>query len=1532
MAHRDDPTSEQPPMSGRRRVVKRVSIGLALTIIALLVAVAGGVWWITGTEAGRGRVLPTLLRVANGAFDGRGRLEVGRLVSATPRNLVLADVQLVDSAGVPILRARTVRGAVSVRELWAGVVRMSRLELDSVHLDLHQGATGPFNLQYLLLGDTADRTPPAPGRRLGDDVRIDELVLRDGVVDVRYPWEPHPLFVTAAERDSVTALRDSLHDLIRVGEQLFERRVITIAELRAHALHVITPDDAPGSLVLDTVALAVSDPPVSVRQVRGDVRWYPDSLTFDARAVQLPASQLTALGVISWALPGPVRYDVAIEGTDIALSDIQWTWPVLPSDGRARARVRMRTLENPDHLEVTLTELEATAMSSRITGDIAMTAEVRDFLLHDVALAFDPLSTALAARLSEDALPPELNGSITGRFVAKEGGSLDALRIDTLQFTFDDATVRGARSRMRASGTVAIGVNPVATNMQVADVSVDLRSVRTIVPDLSPLVNGTVSGSARIASASLDAADVRDLALDWTDDEGNVSSVSGRSAVRWTGRTRAADLSLVFGQIDLAAIARHDTAFTMRGRLRGTLEANGTLDSLPFAVMLAHDTEFAGRVRAEGWVGVGDLEADSVAWRTVAVVRADTLDVQPWLLEGMAPSTRLIGELQVAARGLGADVDTARLSVALEQPASASRTPFSLFAAGSWGSTALLVDSVRAEAPGALFEASGGLSRDSAGRESFRASLRMDSLSLVRDELPRLAGMLAQVDTATAGALQRLGEDSLAGDVNTSVYGEGSFANYMVSVALAGQQVHVGDVVVGRVFGSTRADNLPGRARFVAAASLDSVEGIGALRIATVNFGVDSASASTGGLRFDVLARDTSRLRMRGQFARGDDTLLVRVDTVRFSYDNVAWTNDSPLRLRDRPSGFAIDSFVLSSNRGGSLQLGADVPLDDPIHAFLRFDQFPAGELAAFALGTERLPGLVTGSAELSGVRGDPTVRARLVADSIGSATATISGVRLEADYAAQQLDARVLLADTAGRALRGELSLPADLRLQSVVGDRIYTEALQGAIVADSLRLRDLPLRLADLRDLDGLVHGRLALGGTFDLPTIDGTMRLERGTLFSDILRIRPQDAALDFVAGGDSLHIARFRFRSGDRAADTLHLTATVRRPLRDNPALSLVATMNNLELSRQRDGTDLDLSGNVQLGGQLKRPTLAANLFVPRANLVLDLTEARTVLDLNSAEAQALLSPDELPVVTTASESFSALGAYLEARGVRVQLGDDVWVRTREASVKLAGEVTVLEAAGQQLSVEGEVQVERGTYRLDLGVVNRPFVVDSGRVRFFPQDALNPTLDVYARHVVRGVDGRDVAIDVAIGGTLDNPTLSLGTQDDAYASAPESEFISLLVFGAPTFALDGQRQQTVRAVTGVLIPTLSGAVEGSLQRLLPVFNTVQVSTAGGQSAEELGTLSSLLGNLSVTAGKQIGRRTYLRLDTGVCRGLANSASGGSLNLWYGIATEYRIAPGLTGQVGVDPGPSPCGARLGGSAPRMQIGFDLFKGWVF
>src|SRR5690606_13000832 len=143
------------------------------------------------------------------------------------------------------------------------------------------------------------------------------------------------------------------------------------------------------------------------------------------------------------------------------------------------------------------------------------------------------------------------------------------------------------------------------------------------------------------------------------------------------------------------------------------------------------------------------------------------------------------------------------------------------------------------------------------------------------------------------------------------------------------------------------------------------------------------------------------------------------------------------------PDGFRVDSFSLTSNKNGELQMAADVPIDAPISAFLQLDQFPAGELAAFALGGEGFSGVLSGRADLSGILPYPTLIADFRADSLGTTAVQLSDLRVQAEYAAQQLNASVSLTDTVGRAVRGTLRLPADLRLQSVIGERIYTEEL---------------------------------------------------------------------------------------------------------------------------------------------------------------------------------------------------------------------------------------------------------------------------------------------------------------------------------------------------------------------------------------------------------------------------------------------------------------------------------------------------------
>lgn len=356
----------------------------------------------------------------------------------------------------------------------------------------------------------------------------------------------------------------------------------------------------------------------------------------------------------------------------------------------------------------------------------------------------------------------------------------------------------------------------------------------------------------------------------------------------------------------------------------------------------------------------------------------------------------------------------------------------------------------------------------------------------------------------------------------------------------------------------------------------------------------------------------------------------------------------------------------------------------------------------------------------------------------------------------------------------------------------------------------------------------------------------------------------------------------------------------------------------------------MGGALRLSGPLSRPQLSGRVVVPQANLVVDPLGARTALDLSSEAARALLGADEVPVAESAAQSLSRLGSSIAVANARVELGNKVWVQTPEARVNLSGGLDVT-MNGERLALDGEIRANRGQYRLELGVVNRSFSVDSGRVRFFGNNAIAPTLDISATNVVRVAGGSEIPVRVHIGGNYDKPVLTLSSTDPLYASAPESEIISLLIFGAPTFALDGQSQSTVRAVTGILLPSVGGLVEGALQRWLPV-NTIQVMTGQGQQNAAL-TGTSLIDNLnlSISAGKQFGERTFLRLNTGICRGVGQATQRGA-GLWGGVAAEYRIARNWWGQVGVDPGAAPCTRPAGDAFPRLQFGFDLFREWIF
>jgi translocation and assembly module TamB len=1521
-------------------------------VLALGAGVVVGTYGVLNTARGRRWIAGTLSSKGSAVFGGRGALRIGVLRRIGPGGVEADNVVLVDTAGVPVLTATKLRASIAWMGLLDKRISLPRVELSGVRLMLRQDRAGtPWNIAYLLAGDT---TPPVPRTEpaFGDDVRIGALSLADGEVTTVAPWSPHPVF-TGAARDSVIAVRDSLHDLTQAPDGTwFERRVITLSQVRAHDLVIIDPLKRPSSLVLDTVAGVISDPPVTLRQAQGRVTWTSDSLMFDLARVALPASVGRARGTVAWNQPGPVRYAATVHA-EAGLSDLTWIWDALPPVGRGRAVVRLRTLADANDAEYLLDSLNVESEGSQIAGRVGVTVRPAELLLHSTDLTFTPLTDALARRLSYDALPPEVRGTFRGRFVAEQGGPLAALRVDRLDLRFTDAGVAGgaAESRLSMRGLLGIGAEPRAQGLVVDTVVVDLRTVRALVPD-APAVDGRVAGSARLRSADLSRADAEAFALQWTDAAGNVSTLSGRGVADYGRSPVTVDGLLTFEPLSLAALARLDSTLTLRRPLSGQVAVRGPLDSLMWRAAAV-----AAPSLPEGWPLFADVERDSTwravpgaivaagtggvvdsAWHANARVLLDAFDARAWLERSDVPSTGIGGELRVAARGrIPADTTqpamlTGRVEAALAQTAAADRPAMSLLASLVADEQRVVVDSASLalgdHLSGLRLEAHGALGRDSTASDTLLYSLRVDSLDVVGGDLQRLAAMVAPVDSALASNIRAVAEDTLRGDASVSGHVAGNLKVADANAAVGGRDLQLGAIHIGRLFGSARAVDVFHKPAFEGAASADDVTGIGAARVQSANFRVAAATLDSGQLVLDVSTVDDAHLVVRGGYVAQSPRTAITLDSIRLSYDSVTWREARPATVVLDSLRVTLSPLELRSNGKGVLAVEADVPRDGTIRGLMRLEDFPAGEVSALLAGTPPANGTVTGEATLGGTRQSPTLTWNVVGAELGMEGTVLPVVTSRGNYANQRLRAEALVRDTLGGALRLEGTFPMDLRLASVE-KRLLSDVVDGRLVADSLQLGALALQLDGVRGLRGALSGELALGGTFDSPSARGTMRLTEAQATLDALGITALDGEAVVRAAGDSLVLETLRARSGG-PRDTVGVVGSLRFPPKDSALVDVRITASNFVASRQRDGTDLDLSGDVRVRGKLLHPQVSGRLFVPRANLVIDPLGARSALDLSSASARALLGADEVPVAQSAAASLAALGEQITVSDARVELGNDVWVQTPEARVKLSGGLDVM-MRGQALALDGEILANRGQYRLDLGVVSRSFTVDSGRVRFFANSDIPPTLDITATNTVRVSGSNDIPVRVHIGGNLEEPVLTLTSSDPLYASAPESEIISLLIFGAPTFALDGQSQSTVRAVTGVLLPSVGGAVEGALQRLLPGgFNTIQVTTAGGQSQGDLNAMT-LLDNLSISAGKQLGERTFLRINTGLCRGAGQATTRGA-SPWIGVAAEYRITRTLMGQVGVDPGAAPC-SQLGGAVlPRMQFGFDLFREWIW
>jgi len=263
---------------------------------------------------------------------------------------------------------------------------------------------------------------------------------------------------------------------------------------------------------------------------------------------------------------------------------------------------------------------------------------------------------------------------------------------------------------------------------------------------------------------------------------------------------------------------------------------------------------------------------------------------------------------------------------------------------------------------------------------------------------------------------------------------------------------------------------------------------------------------------------------------------------------------------------------------------------------------------------------------------------------------------------------------------------------------------------------------------------------------------------------------------------------------------------------------------------------------------------------------------------------------------------------------------------------------------RLALFGILSADRGTYRLNLGIVQRTFDLEEGSVRFFGAADINPALDINALHVVRQANAQDIRIRVHLGGTLlppPGPELSFSSADGYRIDQPQ--LLSYLITGAPTFETAETDESVTEKAVSVALRSAGGYLSSRLSGALGL-DVVQVQTGGGPASGLLRSRQAgavgldYLKNTRIGVGKQLNERLFISANTGLCKFDASRLSTSTEYLEsIGVKVDYRLPSNVIVSGGTEPEASSLicadarGLRGFISTPR-QWGFDLSKTWKF
>ncbi len=1353
-------------------------LGIPLAVIgAVLIFVTAAGMALTRTERGREELRNLMLQRANAAIRGKITIDAylaGDLFS----NARLAGVRIYEPDGALFATVDTIEVTYRWTDFLFGNIVFPSVTLVHPVVQLRVEDDAGWNFDRVFASASRGDSSSSGGTGGSSQRRIvlRDVRIRSGDVTIRLPWEPG-----TGETAETSRWR------IEKSASGWER-VLTVQQLNATlpVARIIGPASLGRLFQIAhfTGTVGVLKEPILVDQLRADIEQHGDTISFDLWEVRLPDSHIFGAG---WATLGsPLEYDFTVTGAPIQTADLRWLLPKIPL-GVADLNYRMQSLPNG-------TFFEASNASWRSEEAVAS----GHFALQTIAgpnrVAFD--SVELKVERFATTLIPVLTGWVPPADGVLSGdvsldGSLSRLDINAdVRFLPADG---GVASRGRARGSLfATAIDPGGAGFVIDVDTLSLELVRAFVPGLK--IDGILSGQATVEGSLVNGASIQ-LTLTQRDGDLAPSTFKGGGELRRPGAAATEiDVTLQAEPLAMSTLANYYPAIPFRGDYKGYVHAEGVFDSLIVAARFA---------------GAGDslildtrVQVIDSTLHYDGVFRGRRVSIAPFR-EGIGESNL---DFAVTFEGKGTRRENldARVRAELSSSFVGGVRFDSTYVQLRVDADRLYLDTAAVFTEFGYLRASGALGLRLQVSDTISFFIDADSLSGLNRWIAPVFGPLPEPTLATDGTVALGSRALVEGSARATGYLSGAFGELTLGGRLEGERLRYGrwtadtltveDVTVSGlgdrllVSGHARAANLSlGDIQFdditLAGEFADSV--------AAVDFKLSSSDdiALSGSLVAEITAE-------RRVFELG--SLIAKLPSS-------SWRLQRPARLHLSRSGAIALTDLLLESEDGRLEASGSVGRSGPAAFRLHIDGLELSELSSLHRKGDALSGVLAVDGELSGMADAPVIKANVVVADGQLLEVPFSQLKGDFNYRVGEASLDVVMWRESSPLFQLQGTLPLDITLPEVAAS-IPERPLDLTIEGDSIPLNLIELLTETVQFSAGRAQANIGIRGTLRAIDLRGSIAVFDGRAHVVPTGISYRDLSGRASLSGRTIQVEEFTF--GGIEGGRGRITGTVSITRLSDPDLDLSIEAEELPAYDRIDAR-MVLSGRAALRGPYTGATLTGRLAVVSGVLYIEeIGRRRQIVDLHSDRLflldDAFTAPEGL---VTGRNPFLANLTIDQ----RIIVQRDAWLRSEETNMEIAGELLLRHApAEQEFRIDGTLQALRGDYKL----FNKRFTLQEGEIEFVGVPALNPNLRLVAVHRVQ-TQKRPLQIRVLIEGTLEEPTVRL--ESDAQPPIPESDLLSYLLFGRPTYEITrarGEQGSLIEDVAAGLEPFVGYALESLL----------------------------------------------------------------------------------------------------------------------